>query len=126
MDRRGFLAGALALGGCAAAGRGPHTIVTAATTPFAELEPLYRADAGRDGLTISVGSNGCTTKADFAVHLSARPGGAAQLAFGRRRIDPCKSFARGRTDLTFSWAELGVPAQGPVALLNPLVAWRGP
>ena len=93
--------------------------------PFAELEPLYRADAGRDGLTIRVGSNGCTVKGDFTFYLE-RKGEAVTLSFARRRIDTCKSFAMGSTELTFSWAELGVAPRTPVFLLNPLEAWTGP
>ena len=39
-----------------------------------------------------------------------RRGEAVTLAFGRKRIDTCKSFAMGSADLTFTWAELGVRA----------------
>ncbi len=113
---------AIALSGCATAA--PPTLRPAAPG-LAELEPLYRADAGRDGLTISVASNGCTTKPDFAFHVETR-GGATTLAFGRRRIDACKSFAMGKTDLSFTWAELGVAPRSPVFLLNPVTAWTGP
>lgn len=93
--------------------------------PLAELEPLYRADAGRDALTISVPSNGCTAKADFVFHLERR-GEAVTLAFARKRLDTCKSFAMGKTELAFTWAELGVEPRTPVFLLNPLLAWTGP
>jgi hypothetical protein len=122
MNRRVLLLAALALCGCATTA---PPVVTSAAAPLAELEPLYRADAGRDALTISVASNGCTTKADFAFHLERR-GEAVTLAFGRKRIDSCKSFAMGKTELTFTWAELGVEPRTPVFLLNPLLAWTGP
>jgi hypothetical protein len=92
---------------------------------LAELEPLYAARAGRDALTIRVSSNGCTTKDDFAFYVE-RKGEAVTLAFGRKRLDTCKSFAMGHEDLTFSWAELGLGSRVPVFLLNPLVAWIGP
>jgi hypothetical protein len=117
MDRRLFLLGALALAGCAT--------VPPATGPLAELEPVYAAVAGRDALTLQVASNGCTAKADFAFYVE-RKGGAVTLAFGRKRLDTCKSFAMGRTEISFTWAELGVDARTPVFLLNPLVAWTGP
>ena len=93
--------------------------------PLGELEPLYRADAGREAITISVSSSGCTTKSDFAFHVE-QSGGATTLAFARRRLDTCKSFAMGRTDLTFTWVELGVAPRTPVFLLNPVTAWTGP
>lgn len=122
MNRRIFLLAALALSGCATAG---VRVMAPAGSGLSELEPLYRADAGREALTISVASNGCTAKADFAVFVETK-GDAVTLAFGRKRIDTCKSFAMGRTDLTFTWAELGVPPRGQLFLLNPLTAWTGP
>jgi hypothetical protein len=122
MNRRILLLAALALAGCATVGPPP---VVAPGAPLAELEPVYSAVAGREALTISVASSGCTAKADFAFYLERR-GGALTLAFGRKRLDTCRSFAMGRTELTFTWAELGVPAATPVFLLNPLTAWTGP
>ena len=136
MHRRAFILAALALSGCASA---PPTVAppivpapparaptaTAATSPLAELEPLYRADAGREALTISVASHGCTTKGDFAFYVE-RKGEAVTLAFGRKRIDSCKSFAMGKTELSFTWAELGVPPRTQVFLLNPVTPWTGP
>lgn len=121
MNRRLFVLAAFALCGCATTA----PTVAPAGSVLAELEPLYRADAGREALTISVASNGCTAKADFAFYVE-RTGQAVTLAFGRRRIDTCKSFAIGRTELTFTWAELGVEPRTPVFLLNPLLAWTGP
>lgn len=121
MNRRLFVLSALALGGCATAAPS----VRPAPAPLAELEPLFRADAGREAIVISVSSNGCTAKADFAFHVEQQ-GGSTTLAFARRRIDSCKSFAMGRTDLSFTWAELGVAPRSPVFLLNPVMAWTGP
>ena len=94
MHRRLFLFAALALGGCAtmsvAPASGPLTL--------GELEPLYAAQAGREALKIWVASNGCTAKADFAFYVERR-GQTATLAFGRKRVDPCKSFAQGQTEI---------------------------
>lgn len=119
MNRRFLLLGALALSSCATVrptGQGPATL--------GELEPLYAASAGREKITIKVASNGCTAKPDFAFYVE-RKGDAVTLAFGRRRIDPCKSFAMGQTELSFTWVELGLPPRTPVVLLNPLTAWTG-
>ena len=113
MNRRRFVISAFALTGCAS------VRVDRQPSDFAELEPLYRAEAGREGMTLSLGSNGCTTKADISFYVERRRGGVA-LAFGRKRIDTCKSLAAGRTDLTFSWAELGLDQAMPVRVLNPL------
>ncbi len=121
MNRRLFILTALALCGCAT----PRPILAPAGAGLAELEPLYRAEAGRDALTIAVASNGCTERADFAFYVERR-GEAVTLAFGRKRLDTCRSFVMGKTDLAFTWAELGVPPRTPVFLLNPLLAWTGP
>jgi hypothetical protein len=129
MNRRLFVLAGLALAGCAT-GPAPATAPPAAPAPkvappYGELEPLYAARAGRDGLTLRVNSNGCTAKTDFAFYLE-RNGEAVQLAFARRKLDTCKSFAQGSVELSFTWAELGVEPRTPVFLLNPLVAWTGP
>jgi hypothetical protein len=123
MNRRLFLVAALALGGCAAVA-GPLAVAPAPGA-LAELEPLYSAQAGRETLTIRVSSNGCTAKADFTFYVERR-GDAVALAFGRRRVDACKSFAMGQTELAFTWEELGLASRTPVFLLNPMTAWTGP
>lgn len=116
MNRRFLLVAGLALvSGCA----------TAAPRVLSELEPLYSASAGREALTIRVASNGCTRKEDFSFFVE-RKGEAMTLAFGRKRLDPCRSFAMGHTDLTFTYEELGVAQRMPLFLLNPLAAWTGP
>lgn len=121
MDRRLFLLSALALIGCATA----RPAVRAADKVLAELEPLYRADAQREAIVISVTSNGCTKREDFAFHVE-KTEHAATVAFARKRLDPCRSIAIGRTDLSFTWEELGLEPRTPVALLNPLVGWPYP
>jgi hypothetical protein len=121
MDRRLFLLAALTLAGCASL-PAPR-VMAPAGAGFAELEPIYLARAGREALTIRVGSNGCTGKADFAFYVQ-RQGGAVQLAFGRKRFDACK--APGQVELTFTWAELGLSPRTPVFLLNPLVHETAP
>lgn len=121
MNRRAVLiAGTLLLSGCA-------TLRPAAPVGagFELLEPLYAASAGRDALAISVASNGCTTKADFAVYVEKTPAGP-RVAFGRRTVDRCRSFAQGQIELTFTWSELGLDGRTLVFVANPLVAWTGP
>ena len=123
MNRRLFVLAALALTGCATVA--PPAPAPAPAGHLGELEPLYAADAGREAITIRVSSNGCTAKADFAFFVERR-GEAVTVAFGRKRLDNCKSFAMGHTDLTFTWAELGIAPRTPIFLLNPLTAWTGP
>jgi hypothetical protein len=120
MDRRLFLVASLALGGCATLGA-----PSAERGPLAELEPVYSAVAGRDALRLQVASNGCTAKADFAFYLERR-GGAVGVAFARKHLDACRSFALGKAEIAFTWEELGLAAKTPVFLLNPLTPWTGP
>jgi hypothetical protein len=122
MNRRLFVLAALALTGCATA---PPPGAAPAASALGELEPLYAADAGREAITIRVSSSGCTAKGDFAFFVERR-GEAVTVAFGRKRLDTCKSFAMGHADLAFTWAELGIAPMTPVFLLNPLSAWTGP
>lgn len=122
MNRRLVLiAGLSLLTGCAASG----ARLAAGASPHAELEALYAARAERNALVISVASNGCTRREDFAFYLERRAQ-AATLSFARKRLDECRSFAMGKAELTFTWAELGLEGREPVFLLNPLVAWTGP
>ncbi|HEX5262256.1 MAG TPA: hypothetical protein VFW13_01935 [Phenylobacterium sp.] len=139
MNRRFFVLASLALGGCATSPPHPAPILPLPPAPapgpgqapalgpatYGELEPLYSAQAGRQALTIRVPSNGCTTKADFAFYVERRRD-TVTLAFGRKRLDRCKSFAMGQAELTFTWEELGLAPRAPVVLLNPLTAWTGP
>ncbi len=121
MNRRLFLLASLALGGCATMA----PTVAGPPPPLAELEPLYSAVAGREALTIRVASNGCTAKGDFAFYLERRAGSVA-VAFARKKVDVCKSFAMGQAEIAFTWAELGLEPRAPVFLLNPVTAWTGP
>lgn len=117
-----ILAGLALLGGCATAAQ---PVVAPVGAALGELEAVYSATAGKDALTIRVSSNGCTKKEDFAFFVEQK-GGAVTVAFARRRLDPCRSFAMGHADLSFTYAELGVAPRTPLFLLNPLTAWTGP
>lgn len=122
MNRRVvLLAGLGLLSGCATA---PAVVAPSAAT-YPELEAVYAAVAGREALTIQVASNGCTRKDDFAFYVD-RKGLAPTVSFARKRLDQCRSFAMGKTELRFTWAELGLEPRAAVFLLNPIVAWTGP
>ena len=121
MNRRlVIIAGTLLLAGC---------VTTRVGAPvgagFDLLEPIYTASAGKDVLAIRVASNGCTRKEDFAFFVEKTPAGP-RVAFGRKRLDTCRSFAQGRVELTFTWEELGLDGRAGVFLANPVVAWTGP
>lgn len=122
MNRRLLiLAGLGLLAGCAAR----PSALTPAEAAHPELESVYSVVAGREALTIQVASNGCTQKDDFTFYVE-RKGPASTISFARKRLDQCQSFAMGKTELRFTWAELGLESSAPVFLLNPLAAWTGP
>lgn len=118
MNRRSLIiagAGTLLLAGCA-----PRAVYSSPDAGMVELEPLIAASVAADSLTIRVMSNGCTTKADFAWFVEGKANRYA-VAFGRRKLDACKAVAR-QVDLTFGFAELGLPKRAAVAVVNPLRA----
>lgn len=122
MNRRLVLiAGTLLLSGCATL----QPVAAPAGAGFELLEPLYSATAGRDMLAIRVASNGCTKKEDFAVFVEKTLAGP-RIAFGRKTLDRCRSFAKGQIELMFTWSELGLDGRAPVFVANPLVSWTGP
>ena len=119
MNRRRLMLGlgALALSGCVTR-PAPIPVALSPGAGPAELEPIYAAIATRDRLTIRVASNGCTTRADFA-HFVERKGAVTTVAFGRRRVDTCRTVRMGHVDLEFTLAELGLAPDTPVFVLNP-------
>jgi hypothetical protein len=126
MNRRALLStfgAGLLLAGCATISSSPVRLEP--ITPMGELEPLYAALAGKDALTIQVSSNGCTTKGDFVFYVERKAAGTT-VSFARRTLDRCRSFAMGKTELSFTWTELGLEPRAPVFLLNPVAAWTGP
>ena len=120
MNRRSLLliAGTtLLLAGCAT-----RAVYSSPDAGMVELEPLIAASVVTDSLTIRVMSNGCTAKDDFAWFVERKANRYA-VAFGRKKIDACRAMARP-VDLTFGFAELGLPRGAAVAVVNPLAASR--
>ena len=120
MHRRAVLVSGLA---AAIAGWAPARADPAPIEAGLELlEPVYAVFATSAGLTVRVASSGCTTKSDFAFYVR-RTDGEPTIAFGRRQAERCKPRTTGgHVDLMFSYAELGVSADTPLTLLNPLTA----
>jgi hypothetical protein len=104
------------------AGAAPGPVPTGRGGETAALEPLYGVRFDERGLTVRINSNGCTRKEDAEVHVD-RDTGETRLAVVRRRPDPCRSFARGAVDLTWSLSELGLKGGEEVRFLNPIVTW---
>jgi len=119
MDRRAVLAGGL----LAAAGWvvRPRAQAAALQPGLEILEPIYAVSATPQGLALRVASKGCAAKADFTFYLDRKPG-AVSVAFARKRLETCKPAAGrgGHADLVFTYAELGVGAETPLLVLNPI------
>ena len=114
MNRRSFLLSVLALTGCAT----PLVAVRKGPGVFDELEPLYDVQVGRRGLTFKVASSGCTSKGDFVFYTEDTERDL-WLAFARRRVDRCQAPQPGLAAIQFTWADLKLPGQRHIALLNP-------
>jgi hypothetical protein len=85
------------------------------------IEPVYGVIAGPAGVTVRVPSNGCTKKADLTVAVSTNPP-RPLILIARKRPDTCQSFAAGRAEITYAYAELGLKPGQPFSFANPLVA----
>ena len=85
------------------------------------IEPVYGVIAGPTGITVRVPSNGCTKKADMTVAVSTNPP-RPLILIARKRPDTCQSFAAGRAEITYAYAELGLKPGQPFSFANPLVS----
>ncbi|WP_374468986.1 hypothetical protein [Phenylobacterium sp.] len=117
MNRRLFVLAGVALAGCATLP--PVLVAPAEGEVLPELEPVFGVVAGRGGLRVSVASRGCTGRGDWVSYVEDR-GGRQAVAFARRRLDPCRSLAAGRTEILFTWRELGLRPGPRLTLLNPV------
>lgn len=114
MNRRCVLIlGALLLSGCATT-----AVYSAPDAGMVELEPLLAASVSADSLTIRVVSTGCTAKESFSFYVE-REAGRHAVAFARKTLDRCRAAPRP-VELSWTFAELGLPKGAAVAVVNPL------
>jgi len=83
---------------------------------------LYGAEvSGRDReITIIARSTGCTEKGDFDFVVRDRGDDAFDIGFRRERQDNCKALIPEGRRMTWSFAELGIPREARVMILNPV------
>jgi hypothetical protein len=81
---------------------------------------VYGAEVGqRDPeVTILVHSNGCTDKEDFDVVVRDRDDDEFEIGFRRINPDNCKALIPEGRRLTWSFAEIGIPRNASVLILN--------
>ena len=116
LTRRLLLAGTLALAGCASL---PRPEPYPATGPFPELEPVRLIRIGPQDLSLEVASRGCGLRPDLTFFVERR-GRVATVAFARRRMQTCRDTSAIWVEVVFSRKELGLSADEPIFLLNPL------
>lgn len=68
-----------------------------------------------DEVRLTVASNGCTQKSDFDVDVD-RDDGRYEVHVHRKGRDDCRAFLPEGVELTWSFAELGVPPGAPVVV----------
>ena len=87
-------------------------------------ETIYGSRVDARGLTLRVGSNGCTTKESFVMKVRGSARRALVTAM-RTRPDYCKASFR-IVQFTWSYRELGVRRGTRIRVLNPVIesAWR--
>jgi len=79
-------------------------------------EPLYGSlVTASDTVVITAPSNGCTQKDSFRADTD-RDDGVYRITFDRVRPDHCKALVPDGVELTWSFAELGVPAAAKVVV----------
>lgn len=83
---------------------------------------VYGAEVSVRGpeVTIIAHSNGCTQKEDFRHVVRDRGDNEYDVGFRRDRPDNCKALVPDGRRMTWTFAELGLPRDASVEILNPV------
>ncbi len=83
---------------------------------------LYGAEVSPRGpeVTINVHSNGCTRKEDFRFVVRDRGDNDYAVGFRREKPDHCKALVIDGYRMTWTFAELGLPRDAGVRIINPV------
>ena len=83
---------------------------------------LYGAEVSPNlgEVTIVARSNGCTQKEDFRFVVRDRGEDTFDIGFRRERPDNCKALVPEGRRMTWTYAELGVPRNANLYVLNPV------
>jgi hypothetical protein len=87
------------------------------------IEPVYAVRVDQAGVTVRMASNGCTRKSDLTVAVAkttARP----LLLIARQHPDLCQAASRA-VEIAWTFQDLGLAADEPFNLANPLTAEPG-
>lgn len=83
---------------------------------------LYGAEVSTRSaeVTITARSNGCTQKEDFDYEVHNRGDDTFDVGFRREHPDNCKALVPEGRRMTWTFAELGLPRDASVFILNPV------
>ena len=106
-------AATIALGGC---------VIVDADDRGGDFGYLYAAEVGGREAEVSIvaHSNGCTQKEDFDHVVRRHDDNEFHVGFRRERADNCKALVPDGKRMTWSFAELGIPRDARVIIINPV------
>ena len=112
------LASSLALGGCLVV----DADITERHWDSDDYGYLLGADIGARGpeITITAQSNGCTQKEHFEPTVRDRGDARFDVGFRRTKPDTCKALVPDGRSMTWTFSELGIPANARLMLMNPI------
>ena len=86
----------------------------------ARYERVYSASIEDDQINLRVYSTGCTNEAFFEPRINHRGGSDFSVGFKRVRQDYCNLDGVDAQNLTYSFAQLGLPSGADVTIKNPV------
>lgn len=112
------LASSLALGGCLVV----DADITERHWDSDNYGYLLGADIGArtPEITITAQSNGCTQKEHFKPTVRDRGDARFDIGFRRETPDNCKALVPDGRSMTWTFSELGIPANARLMLMNPI------
>lgn len=113
------LAAATLLGGCIIVDADEGDI-SAAFADENNLGTVYGAAVHHDQVIFRVTSNGCTDESSFSTEISSRGGDRYTVSIDRKRADLCRALVPDGVEVSYSFAELGLPDGADVTVLNPI------
>ena len=79
---------------------------------------VYAADVSANTIAFNVSDNGCTDRSFFDVRVYDEDDDAFEVGLRRTRTDHCKAYNPEGTTVSWTFQELGIPADAEVTVLN--------
>lgn len=111
------LAAIALLGGCIIVDADEGDI-SASVTDDSRVGTVFAAAVHQNRVSFRVTSNGCTDKTYFDTDVDERSGDRFIVSIDRTKRDMCRAFLPEGVELSYSFAELGLPDGADVTILN--------